>query len=891
MAMCGSTTRIRTLPPSRANRTDRTRANIHSTTVRRISRSVPAESPESASPSAPSEFSTGSPQHTLAQPPLPPAAHSALSLLPASPSRSITCGTVTLPMAGSPVALCGWLTHVRRVSGSTVFFTLRDMTGTVQIIHTLPAKDTPERDYHVRIRDTLLSLNQDSVLRCVGTVRPRPASSVNPHLPTGAIEVSLLHLEVLNPCPPLPFPTHELTPHPPPTTAPPSTTTSAPAPPTPDEPPEDLRLRHRHLDLRRPRLQSNLLLRSTILHAARTHLFSHEGLHEIETPYLTRSTPEGAREFLVPTRAKTRGGEFYALAQSPQQYKQMLMCAGFEGYFQIARCFRDEDARRDRQPEFTQIDLELSFHTQPSLLRLVERLILHIYQTALSLPLRDMYRAVKSPYGVPASLTGSAALAPALAPPPDTPPFVFPAVTYARAMSLYGSDKPDVRYGMEIHQIPTSAMRGAGWDVRRGWVVEGFVVPRSASVGWEKGKGKGVLEGWEREVRGQRREEGGKGFVVVEVRGDGRAWWAAGDGSVVGELEGVARRAGAEGEAAPETGTGTGMGTGTAAGDDDGTAAPTMGAMPEPLASAPAGSLVALSCRPARPTGGSTSLGRARLLLAARMRRAGVELPQPTPGVGVFGDRDGGRARAPRGGGGSVVDGKVVLRGGRTVPVPHFVWVVEFPMFTAVAEDGSEVEVEVDGGGLEADGGGGGEEGGGSGDVRRRLVSTHHPFTAPHPDSLVHLEPGGNPLLATALHHDLVLNGLELAGGSVRIHSADLQTRVLRDLLRLPRTQVDSFSHVVGMLDAGCPPHGGAAVGLDRLVAEMAGEEGIRDVVAFPKVWSAVGGGVMRDWTVGGPAGVAESALEEYGVKWVGKRGGSDGGSGGGGGEEVEDAG
>ncbi|KXS19419.1 hypothetical protein M427DRAFT_52858 [Gonapodya prolifera JEL478] len=771
-------------------------------------------------------FTNLAPAPSPALPPAPASALALLALLPPSPSRTLLCGHVSPAHADSHAALCGWLTHVRRASASTVFVTLRDISGIVQIVHTLPPPDSSDSDraYHVALRELLLGLTQDTILRCSGTLNLRPVSSKNPQHSTGAVELHLAHLEVLNTCPSLPFSTFDPTPS--------------------SDPPDDLRLRHRHLDLRRTRVHRNLLVRSAILQSARTHLSRREQMLEIETPILVRSSPEGAREFLVPTRARARSteqaqgqgqGQFYALAQSPQQYKQALMGAGFDRYFQVARCFRDEDGRKDRQPEFTQIDLELSFCTQPTLLHLLEGLILHVYRDVLGIPLAALYALVDSPYPVPSSLSRSldpttTTTTTAAAAAGKAPPFIFPVLTYAHAMALYGSDKPDTRFGMEIHRLSNESLRAAGWDLREGWVVEAFVVPSGA-----REVGRKDTKAWERELAEQR---AGAAEVVVGVRvgeKEWEAWWKPGAESPLARLECLtpAAKAGSTRDLK----------------------------LSDALKCAP-GDLLAVSYRPARATGGSTTLGRARLLLATRMRRMGVPLPPPTPGVGVFGGfprdcevetRDGVTVR--------VKDGSVVLpdtavgRGGRTLPVPHFLWVVEFPLFMPAEDEDAGA--------------------GAGGDASHGIASTHHPFTAPHPSSLHHLAPGGDPLQATALHHDLVLNGTELAGGSVRIHHAALQEHVLRSILALPPQQVESFRHLLTMLAQGCPPHGGAAVGLDRLVAEMCGEEGIRDVVAFPKVWSGKEG-VMRDLSVGCPAGVEEARLEEYGVKWVGRGVGGD---------------
>ncbi len=539
--------------------------------------------------------------------------------------------------AGRGVTLAGWVHRLRDLGGLT-FIDLRDGSGIVQLV----CRDLPAAH----------GLSREDVIRVEGTVQLREAP--NPDLPTGEVEVAVERLEVLSRSRPLPFSLDE----------------------DPPRAGEETRLRFRYLDLRRPRMQRNLRLRHRVAMAIRSYL-DRQGFVEVETPLLTRSTPEGARDFLVPSRLEP--GKFYALPQSPQLFKQILMVSGVERYFQLARCFRDEDLRADRQPEFTQLDLEMAFLEDPEeLFGLIEGLLAHVFRQTIGVEL-------------------------------ETP---FPRLPYEEAMSRYGSDKPDLRFGLELTEV-TEALSA----------VEMRVV---------------------REVL----ERGGRAFALRVPDGAGMSR------REIGELEGVAKAHGAGGllwltrEEEPR--------------------GPLAKFLPDPeplwsATGAQSGDLLLLVAGPWAEAAGA--LGQVRLELGRKLS---------------------------------------LIREGEWRPL----WVVGFPLLEWDEEEG-------------------------------RWTAVHHPFTSPRAEDLGKLLDPSFPaerlgeLRANA--YDLVLNGVELGGGSIRIHRRDVQGRMLELLGIGPEEAAQRFGFFLRALEYGVPPHGGIALGLDRWVMMLAGEDSLREVIAFPK--------------------------------------------------------
>lgn len=586
--------------------------------------------------------------------------------------RTHFCGTLRASDIGSTVTLFGWVDR-RRDHGGVIFIDLRDRTGVVQVV------SDPER--------TPMSypqadpLRNEYVVKIQGRVSQRPADSLNPKLPTGEVEIYAEAIDLLNAVrKPLPFQV--------------STADT-------ESVREDLRLRYRYLDLRRERMAHNLRVRHDVIKAIRRFLEDQEGFMEVETPILTRSTPEGARDYLVPSRVNP--GEFYALPQSPQLFKQLLMVAGVDRYYQIARCFRDEDLRADRQPEFTQLDMEMSFMTQDEILDLNEALVAHIFKTVQGVEV----------------------------------PRPFPRLTYAEAMDRYGSDKPDTRYGLELVDV-SDLVKDCGFKVFSGAVADGGIVKVLP------------IPGGNDQISNVRIKPGGDIFKIAADAG----------------AKGLAYiRVRAEG------------------------AVDTIGAIKDNL---PAQRMQELLSRTNAQDGdlllfgaGPTDIVNATL---DRVRQAVAKEMNLIP------------------------DGQLNL-----------LWLTDFPMFEWNADE-------------------------------QRLEALHHPFTAPHPDDLDDLK------TARAVAYDLVLNGYEIGGGSLRIYQPDVQQRVFETIGLTPAEAKDKFGFLLEAFEYGTPPHGGIAYGLDRLVMLMAGEDSIRDAIAFPKTQQA------RCLLTQAPSGVDEIQLKELAI-------------------------
>ncbi|WP_333839838.1 aspartate--tRNA ligase [Pelomicrobium sp.] len=557
--------------------------------------------------------------------------------------RTTYCGWINRQHVGQEVTLCGWV-HRRRDHGGVIFIDLRDREGLVQIVC------DPERPEPFRVAD---SVRNEYVLRVVGWVRERPAGTVNPNLASGEVEVLAHQVEVLNSSLPPPFFMDD------------------------DTISEQVRLEHRVLDLRRPQMQRNLRLRHRVATAVREFLDRH-GFVDIETPMLTRSTPEGARDFLVPSRLHP--GEFYALPQSPQLFKQLLMMAGFDRYYQIVKCFRDEDLRADRQPEFTQIDVETSFLDVPEITALMEDMIRSVFKAVLDVEL----------------------------------PAPFPRLTYDESMALYGSDKPDLRIPLALTEL-TDVMGEVEFKVFRdaASLPDGRVAALRLPGGGELTRKE--IDDYTEYVK----IYGAKGLAYVKVNATSKGVEGL-QSPILKFLSPQAIRAILERTGARD------------------------------------GDLIFFGADRAKVV--NESLGALRLKLGH--------------------------------------DRGLVEPGWRPL------WVVDFPMFEWDEEE-------------------------------KRWAALHHPFTSPaagHED-LLERDPGR----ARSKAYDMVLNGWEIGGGSVRIHRQEVQSKVFRALAISAEEAEQKFGFLLRALQYGAPPHGGIAFGLDRIVALMAGVESIRDVIAFPK--------------------------------------------------------
>ena len=586
--------------------------------------------------------------------------------------RTHYCGQLRSEHIGETVTLCGWVDR-RRDHGGVIFVDVRDRTGVVQIVG--DPERTPESYAKVE------ALRNEYVVRVTGRVTQRPEDSLNPKLPTGEIEVYADELELLNGVgKQLPF-----------------QVSTAEA----ESVREDLRLKYRYLDLRRDRMAKNLQLRHQIIQSMRRFLEDDRQFMEVETPILTRSTPEGARDYLVPSRVN--GGEWFALPQSPQLFKQLLMVSGFDRYYQIARCFRDEDLRADRQPEFTQLDMEMSFMSQEEILELNEALVCHIFKTVKGIDI----------------------------------PRPFPRLTYAEAIDRYGSDKPDTRFGLELVDV-SDLMKDSGFKVfsnavKAGGIVKILPIPGAdATISNVRIKPGGDLFK-------EASEAGARGLAYIRVK----------EGGEIDTIGAIKDNLSAEqkDELLARTGAQPGHLLLFAAGDA-GTA--------------------------------NKTLDRLRLVIGQQL--------------------------------GLIDDEKIDLR-----------WIVEFPMFEWNADE-------------------------------KRLEALHHPFTAPYPEDIDDLK------TARAQAYDLVYNGTELGGGSLRIYQREVQERVFEAIGLSEEEANAKFGFLLEAFEYGTPPHGGIAYGLDRMVMLMAGEESIRDVIAFPKTQQA------RCLLTDAPANVDAKQLKELHV-------------------------
>ncbi len=566
--------------------------------------------------------------------------------------RTEYCGLVDRRFVGQPVELYGWV-HRRRDHGGVIFIDLRDREGVVQVVC------DPDRP---QLFKTAESVRNEYCVKAEGAVRLRPEGTVNPTLTSGEVEVECERLTVLNPSLPLPFQLDE------------------------EDLSEATRLTHRVLDLRRPVMQRNLRLRFRVATAVRRFLDSH-GFIDIETPMLTRSTPEGARDYLVPSRVHE--GMFFALPQSPQLFKQMLMVAGFDRYYQITKCFRDEDLRADRQPEFTQIDVETSFMGEREIRELMEDLIRTVFGQALGVEL----------------------------------PNPFPVITYQEAMSRYGSDKPDLRVALQLTDL-THVMGDVDFKVFRSAadLSDGRVAALRVPAGGQMPRSE--IDSYTQFVAiyGAR----GLAYVKVNERARGRDGLQS---PIVKNLHDRALAAILERTGAQD------------------------------------GDLIFFGADRARVVADSLGALRTRIGHSEFGRSQGLFEPGWRP-----------------------------------------LWVIDFPMF------------EFD-------------------EQEQRWVAAHHPFTSPKDGHEDYLQSDPGRCLAKA--YDMALNGWEIGGGSVRIHSAEVQTKVFEALKIGPEEARAKFGFLLDALQYGAPPHGGIAFGLDRIVTMMAGAESIRDVIAFPKTQRA----------------------------------------------------
>jgi aspartyl-tRNA synthetase len=586
--------------------------------------------------------------------------HAALRVPPFQMKRTHHCNELRAEHIGQTVTLTGWV-HSKRDLGGVNFIDIRDREGRTQTVF-------DPQDVAQDVCELASTLHSESVIEVTGKVRQRPAGTNNDKIPTGQIEVQVSHLTVLNHAEVLPFVIDD--------------------PEVAAKVNEEMRLKYRYLDLRRPEMARNLRIRSKVAIATRSYM-DEQGFLEVETPTLFKSTPEGAREFLVPNRREP--GTFYALPQSPQQFKQILMCSGVERYFQLARCYRDEDLRADRQPEFTQVDIEMSFIDREDIYALIEGLLQRVWKTALGMDI----------------------------------PAPFKRLSFHEALNRFGIDKPDTRFGMELVDF-TEDFKASTFKVFSGAIAGGGVVKAMNAKGLAC-----ATQGQIETMTEYAKSFGAKGLAFIKVES--------------GEWKSPIVKFFSEAEKAALT---------------------TKLAIEE-------GDLILFAAD--QWLTACEILGKIRLYVAEVLQKTG----------------------------------KLTIDPKRF----DFLWVVDFPLLSFDKE-------------------------------QNRWYSSHHPFTAPVAEDIPKLT--SDPKAVRGQHYDIVVNGVELGGGSIRIHQPAVQKTVFEEVLQIPPEETQlRFGYMLEAFKYGAPPHGGIALGFDRLIAILCGTPSIRDVIAFPK--TAKGTCLMTD--------------------------------------------